>query len=226
MRIYAKQVPPEYQESPLFMDEWPENVFTFGNRDYNAHAERLEDIRRSLETAAEEFERLQAGDFSCYVGGYSFKEILFNYLPRDDGREYTRAERLKMVQLVNNYCDCSSSDENEILCDVLELITGNKYDYATIRGCCQGDWQEIIYPAGYGREWLDAFECEYFNTGAEWRISENDPENDDNYYMYTHAWRIDDIRAEIAAAAGVDPCDVVLYEFTGWNRSPEYKEVS
>lgn len=224
MKVYAKQIPPEYQESPLFMGDWPENVFVFGNKWLTDHAGRLEDIRRGLEDIAEEYERLQAG----YYQNYSLSELLNNYLPRDDRRDYTRAERLKMVQLANDhyFYTNSSDDESELLCDVLELITGQKYDYATIRGCCQGDWQDIIYPVEYGRDWLSDFETEYFNTGAEWRISENDPENDDCYYFYSHSWSDDGIRDEIAAAAGVDPGDVILYQFTGWSRSPEYMEVS
>lgn len=217
MKIYAKQVPPEYQESPLFIgDCWPENVFVFGNRHYTAHAERLEDIKQAL------------CDVYDVCQGWSYIKKLEYIIPkRDDGREYTRAERLQLVRLAKNYQEYSynSSDENALLCDALELITGQKYDFSTIRGCCQGDWQEIIYPAEYGREWLDAFEREYFNTGAEWRISENDPESDDNYYFYSHSWNDDGIREEIAAAAGVEPGAVVLYQFTGWSRSPEYKEV-
>ena len=217
MKIYAKQVPPEYQESPLFMDDWPENVFVFGNRYFTDRAGRLEDIKQALE------------DISDVCNGYGYTNNLFDVIPgRDDGRKYTRPERLQLVRLAKNYTEYSnnSDDENEILCDVLELITGQKYDYATIRGCRQGDWQEIIYPAEYAREWLRDFETEYFNTGAEWRISENDPESDDNFYVYTHAWSDDGIRAEIAAAAGVDPGDVILYSFTGWSKIPNYSEVS
>lgn len=223
MKIYAKQVPPEYQESPLFMEEWPENVFVFGNRHFTDHAGRLEDIRRGLEDIAEEYERLQDG----YYQNYSLTEILNDYLPGDGRAPYTRPERLELVKLAQNYTEYSnsSSDENEILCDVLELITGRAWEYGTLRGCCQGDWQEIIYPAEYGPDWLSDFETEYFNTGAEWSISENDPENNDNYYFYSHSWNDDGTRAEIAAAAGVDPCDVILYSFTGWSKTPEYMEV-
>ena len=225
MKIYAKQVPPEYQESPLFMGEcWPENVFVFGHRDFNDHSGRLEDIRRGLENIAETFGDMQNGE--SWTRNGNLHAAIWYELPRDSGSGYTRAERLRIVELSNNYCNCRSYDENDILCDVLELITGQKYENGTIRGCCQGDWQEIIYPAEHGREWLDHFETEYFNTGAEWRISENDPESDDNYYMYTHNWSDDDIRAEIAAAAGVDPGDVILYTFTGWSKTPEYREVS
>ena len=39
MKIYALQVDPEIQESPLFLDEefFPENINVFGNRYFNAH---------------------------------------------------------------------------------------------------------------------------------------------------------------------------------------------
>ena len=216
MKIYAKQVPPEYQESPLFMEEWPENVFVFGNRHFQDHAGRLEDIRRGLE------------DISDVCNGYgctnNLHAAIWYEMPRDSGAPYTRAERLELVKLAKNYTEYSnsSSDENEIFCAVLELITGQKYEYATIRGCCQGDWQEIIYPAAYGREWLQCFEMEYFNTGTEWSVNVDGC----NVSVYTYSWKDDETRAEIAAAVGVDPGDVILYSFTGWSRTPEYMEVS
>lgn len=211
MKIYAKQIPPEFQESPLFHGDefWPENVYVFGNRHFNSHSGRLEDIKRALE------------DIYDVCQGWSHYSNLADVMPaRDDGREYTRAERLTFARLAKNYFEYrnSSSDENEILRDVLELITGQKYKNTTIRGCCQGDWQDIIYPAEYGRDWLECFETEYFNTGAEWII-------DEDWSVYTHVWSSDGIREEIANAAGVDPADVVLLEFTGWSRSPEYREV-
>lgn len=214
MKIYAKQVPPEYQESPLFMEDWPKNVFAFGNRDFVDHSGRLDDIRAALDDLAGAWDDLTSGAPAFYN---SWIDAIQEHFPSDDGREYTRAERLKIADLAIAYCE-SSSDESALLRDALELITGQKYENATIRGCCQGDWQEIIYPAEYGREWLDNFETEYFNTGAEWII-------DDDYSVYTHAWNDDGIRAEIAAAAGVDPCDIILYTFTGWSKTPEYMEV-
>lgn len=217
MKIYAKQVPPEYQESPLEFCDWPENVYVFGNRHFTDRAGRLEDIKQAL------------ADIYDICNGWSCYSKLSDVMPaRDDGREYTRDERLTLARLAANHAECSynSDDECALLCDVLELITGQKYDYTTIRGCCQGDWQEIIYPAEYGREWLRDFETEYFNTGAEWRISEGTPDSDDNYYFYSHSWSDDGTRDEIAAAAGVDPGDVILYTFTGWSKTPEYREVS
>lgn len=38
MKIYAKQISPEYQESPLFLGDefWPEGIILDGNRDYKS----------------------------------------------------------------------------------------------------------------------------------------------------------------------------------------------
>lgn len=223
MKIYAKQVPPEYQESPLFMYEWPENVYVFGNRDYNDHAGRVADIRGALENIADIYGDMQNGE--SWTRNGNLHAAIWYELPRDNGAGYTRAERLQIVQLANDYCNCRSYQENDILCAALEIVTGRKYENATIRGCCQGEWQDIIYPAEYGAEWLDYFETEYFNTGAEWRINENDPDGDENYYMYTHAWNNDGIRAEIAAAVGSAPEDVILQVFDGWTKTAKYQEV-
>ena len=223
MKIYAKQVTPEHQESPLFMEEWPENVYVFGNRHYKDHGgDYIENIKNSMYDAADELKALPRG------GSYydSFIDILADLIPEaENKKEYSRADRLKWRALLLKFDDGAISDDDAITA-ALELITGNEYEYATIRGCCQGDWNNIIYPAEYGREWLEYFEIEYFNTGDEWQISEGSPDADDCYYFYSHAWNDDGKRAEIAAAAGVDPADVVLYVFNGYIKTPEYRTVT
>lgn len=225
MKVYAKQVPPEYQQSPLFMEDWPANVFVFGNRDFTDHSGRLDDIRRGLENIADTFDEMQRG--AAWTRNGDLHAAIWYELPRDSGAGYTRAERLQIVELAIDYCGAmNSSSENDALCAALELVTGQKYEHAQITGSTQSDWNNVIYPAEYGREWLCIFEAEYFNTGDEWEISENAPESIDCYYFYTHEWSDDGKRAEIAAAAGVDPGDVILYTFTGWSRTPEYMEVS
>lgn len=42
MKIYAKQVNPEYQESPIFYDGcFPDNIAVCGNRDFNRHCPEI-----------------------------------------------------------------------------------------------------------------------------------------------------------------------------------------
>lgn len=228
MKIYAKQVPPEYQESPLFsFGDWPENVFVFGNNHFNQHDEYLQYIRKGLEDAAMEWDALQVGH-----GWYtSWIDVLDDLLsPWDSRGPYTREERKQWADLCDQYCEARSADENDILCDALELISGQKWENGTLRGCCQGDWQEIIYPAEYGRNWLEEFEAEYFNTGTEWIVHDeieapDSPEDISGYSIYCYGWNNDLIREEIAGAAGCAPEDIHLYTFSGWSRSASYEEV-
>ena len=223
MKIYAKQVTPEYQESPLFMGDWPENVYVFGNRYFNDRGgDYIENIKDSMYEAADELKELARG------GSYydSFIDIIADILPAPTNKkEYSRADRLKWRALLLNF-DAGAINDDDAITTALQLITGDEYAAAEIRGCCQSEWNNIIYPAKYGAEWLREFEIEYFNTGAEWRINEGSPDSDDEYYFYTHAWSGDGQRAEIASAAGVDPADIVLYAFDGYEKTPVYREVS
>lgn len=224
MKIYAKQIALEHQESPLFMEEWPENVYVFGNDYFCRHIDvTIENIKNSMYDAADELKRLLRGEFA--PGEYSLIEILNDFLQAENGREYSRADRLKWRALLLNF-DAGAIDDDDAITTALQLITGDEYNAATIRGCCQNEWNNIIYPAKYGAEWLREFEIEYFNMGDEWRITEGDPDSDDTYYFYTHERSDDGKRAEIAAAAGVDPADVVLYVFDGYTRTAEYRMIT
>ena len=51
MKVYAKQIAPEYQESPLFIDGcFPNNIAVCGNRDFNTHKpEIFEKVQTVLE---------------------------------------------------------------------------------------------------------------------------------------------------------------------------------
>lgn len=229
MKYYTRQIAPEYQESPLYMEDWPENVYVFGNRYYTEHAEELQDIRAALYNIAEEWEAMQDG--RPYTK--NLHAAIWYELPRDSGKGYTRAERLEIVQLAEECADCFSwSDEEiKIMLRALEIAHGEEYDSATIRGCCQGDWQKIIYPARHGRGWLEAFEAEYFNTGTEWEIHDGeeapeDPEDISGYSVYCVSWNEAGQRQEIADVIGCDPSDVIMYEFTGYARTACYKEIS
>ncbi len=220
MKIYAKQVPPEYQESPLFLgdDFWPENVHVYGNRDYKEHG-NYNDTSRALDQLGQDIDDMRGG---CgWNAGGNLESLLQYYFPREN--PYVRAERLRVLDIVATFWEyrAGSYEERAAVLEIMEMRDGIKYEAGTIHGCCQGDWQEIIYPAEYGRDWLEHFEMEYFNTGSEWII---DPDGE-HVSVYAYSWNNDGIRAEIAAAASVDPADVILLAFNGWKRTPEYAEV-
>lgn len=232
MKVYAKQVAPEYQESPLFIDGFfPEDIAVCGNRDYKEHCPEVFERIYTVLSVGELAEVLE--DCNGWKDWYkNITEVITDYLPPEKAKYSTR-DIGALKKLVLQYAECSRREEDSILCAVLSIVTGQEWDCRIIRGCCQSDWNYIYYPvANWSRGALEAFEIEYFNTGSEWIIDEGkfDPENDipsniNGYSVYCTSWNDEGIKKEIADSEGVDPADVVLYAFEGWNRTAQYREV-
>lgn len=194
MKIKAYQVAPEYQEAPLWLfDEMPEGVEIWGNKDYKRHTSATFD---------EVLECLEYGNFSDF--------------------EFTGYKAQRLEELCNKYGTRGADDEG-IIAEALSIVTGQKWEYKQISGCCQSDWNYIYYrPEEWTENALEYFEIEYFNTGNEWRIE--DEEGDDMGNVYTHEWNDDERKREIAENIGVDPDEVTLYLFDGWTKTAKYKE--
>ena len=137
-----------------------------------------------------------------------------------------------MKQLVLKYSDCKSSEEDQILVDVLSIVTGEKWGYKQISGCCQRDWNYIYYPVRHWtKETLNLFEIMYFNTGTEWIIHDEEteperPEDIRGYSIYCVGWNDGLIKKEIADATDANIDEVTLYFFDGNISVPTYKEAS
>ena len=194
MKIKAYQIAPEYQETPLWLfDEMPEGVEICGNKDY---------IRHTSATFDEVLECLEYGDFSDF--------------------EFTGYKAERLEELCNKYGTRGADDEG-IIAEALSIVTGQKWEYKQISGCCQSDWNYIYYrPEEWTAKALEYFEIEYFNIGNEWRIE--DEEGDDMGNVYTHEWNDDEKKREIAENIGVDPDEVTLYLFDGWTKTAKYRE--
>lgn len=230
MKIYAKQVPPEYQESPLFLGEefFPDDIILDGNRDYQSHTTPLYDrILQAYDEAAEHLEELQLHRRNATYGNVT--EIVNDFFPALEYREkpYNTREIGAIRRALELY-GTRDYYNGRYITAMLDAITGQDWRNGTIKGCCQGDWQNVLYPAhAWSRERLEAFETEYFNTGTEWMVHDGPdaPETPDDicgYSVYVTSWREDDVKREIADAAGSDPDDVIMYHFTGWTRSAQY----
>lgn len=220
-KIIARQVPPEFQESPLTWGDWPEGVILYGNRDYNDHPRDFaRNLERNLGELADAWDDFNNG-LSAWHG--SWADALADLVTPDGRPEYTREERKNAWPgLLARYCE--DGDAPEILAAALTLITGREWDCCTLRGCCQGDWQYCIYDAtiwtGHG---LECLEMEYFNTGSEWTFEEETEGGCCSVYCYE--WSDDGIRREIADAAGVEPEEVQLLKFAGYVQTAKYEEV-
>jgi hypothetical protein len=229
MKIYAKQVPPEYQKSPLLMDwkhERPENLYIWGNRHFvGCNVEKIDALWVHVIEAAEYLWEMRHGRHQ----EQSWADVLGDLIPKTAG-DWTRAERVQWAEILADPRPLYSSKKYEILCAGLGMLTGRRWDWCTLRGCCQSDWQECIYPADdWDGESLERLEAEYFNTGTEWIIHDEEtppecPEDVSGFSGYCTAWNDDGIKREIAEAVGGSPADVILYKFTGYARRAEYEE--
>ena len=233
MKIYAKQVSPEYQESPLFLGDefFPDNIAVFGNRDYK---ERCPDFINKV------WEVLRQGELADVLENVkewadwykNATEATNDYLPPEHGGRYSTNAIHALKNYVIDFSSCPCSREYEILRKVLSIVTGKKWDHRMISGCCQSDWNYIFYPVDkWTREQIGVFETEYFNTGTEWIVHDEDtdpesPEEISGFSIYCVSWNTEGIKKEIAGAVpDGDPADVVLYEFAGYSRTAVYREV-
>lgn len=226
MKYYARQIEPEYQTRPLEFDGIDTDYINItGNRHYT---ERVSLLFEAVRDALHSGEISEAWNEENERGPLA--DAIRDIIPPHGRGEYTQEEAENAAQIATDYY--YGADENASICDLLEIVTGQPWKWCTLRGCCQGDWVEAFYPANaWTRETLEAFETEYFNTGTEWEIHDgddapDDPEEISGYSVYCHAWRDDDRRAELAAAIGCEPSDVIMYAFEGYTRTAVYKEVS
>ena len=215
MTIYAKQVPPEYQDSNFDIANY-ENIILTGNRNYNEHwPEWAKNLSERMTEAINALYYIQSGR------GYydNWEEVLNDLLPPQGRGEYTRAERKQWVSILEKFIE-----QNARLCSALSLMTSKTWDWCDLHGSSQGEWIECFYMEDqYNREYLEVLEAEYFNTGTEWHITEDG--DDIGYYQYCTGWNDDMIRNEIAETTGANPSDIILLKFTGWTRTASYEEV-
>lgn len=231
--IYTRQVAPEFQESPIFFDDmFPDNIAVCGNDRLIAHTPAVFDrVFDALENGelAEALDDIKNGGY--YSSFYKNATQAINDLLEPEKARYSTRDIHALKEFVNAYTEAGSREENNILCKVLSIVTGREWDWQTITGCCQGDWNEVFYPVDdWSREALAAFETMYFNTGSEWIIHDEEntpegPEEVNGYSCYIVADTEEGIKKELAAVAGCAPSDIVMWEFDKFIRVPQYKAV-
>jgi len=221
MKIYARQVEPEYQESPYYMfkdeDCYNEIIVTGNRRFIGKKTEEFKTIENYIDDAYYEL---------CGIGADSnfnnITELVNHYFPPCHKKAYSTKE-IKRWRDALTYIVENENVEN-YYCEMLSLYTGIEYSYADIRGCSQGDWNGLYYPTSYSDDFVKTFEIEYFNTGTEVIIhdEEFEPENEEDisgYALYCYTY---DIKKEIAEHCNVAEDDVIFYEVCGYSRRANY----
>lgn len=236
MKIYARQVNPEYQESPLFLDDesFPENIAVCGNRDYKERLPevfaRVRDVLNAGELATE-LEYI-AGGHTFYAAYTTATEAITAYLPPVHKDKYSTKDIHALKMAVMDYAEAGRSlDEESALLRALDAVTGKEWACREIHGVCQGDWNQVYYPADeWSPEALAEFEAEYFNTGTEWIIHDGEtapegPEDIDGFSFYCTEWDDEKTRQRIREERGTAPDDeVILYKWAGYTQIPRYEK--
>lgn len=218
--IYARQVPFDLQESPLWIDVYPENEFPVivpGRNlfweskwaDLYRHIEESYDIIASFyEEISDKFNRENA-----FYKNYTelFQDYYFSKF------ELPVKLSTKIVHDLKEYMKLYGTRkyyEGDVFVEILSILTGLEWRKTTIRGCCQSDWADIVYI--YKSINLHEFENLYFNLGTEWEIHDNENEVNvvediDGYYMYLTESDYDDVRNRLAKEFNCAPDDIVLF---------------
>lgn len=138
------------------------------------------------------------------------------YLP---GALY-RWEKIKKALEYSSYYGITP----EAITQVLPAITGEKWVYYTLRGCCQGDIAHLIYKDGtIDENTLHYIEAVYFNTGIEICVIDdegNPPKSVMEFYENGYFDYIPDACIDsISEFTGTDKSNLKLYElipYTGY----------
>lgn len=222
MKYKAYQVAPEYQESPLFSSDefFPDNIAVCGNRDYIEHCPEVFERVYNVLSVGELAEVLEnRNEWKQWYKNIT--EAIVEYLPPEmPGKvKYSTQDIGALKKLVLKYAWCKSHEEHPILCAILTVVTGQKWNCKIIHGYGQSDWNYIYYPSD---EWtvkeLKYFEAEYFNEGTEWSIQD---ESGEEVYIYVHEYGQE--KNEISKALGINTADIVLYWFDGWTKTEKYR---
>lgn len=223
-KVYARQIPPEFQESPFdwYGEEYIQNdTAIFGNPHFKKCGSDVLEIFGCLDTISEELENVASNGF-----GYKNKTAVFmDYIPPKNKKHYSTKNIHDLIYIFEN----KKYWENDEFTAILSIVYGKEYDYKLIRGCCQGDWNYFFYPvADFDNENISFLEDEYFNLGTEWIIHDEEkapesPEDISGYGFYAHGWNEEKIKEEIANAEGISPDDVIIYCFNGYSRNVLYK---
>ena len=128
--IYVRVRENEYVDTSIYMEGFLDGVCIYGNRRYYFWGD--EDDRRLYD------------NINKYLDDDSDIEDIKYYCRVDD-------EQANEIHDILDKCYHQRIiTEDELFPDIMEAVTGQKYYHSTIRGVCQGDWAECIYPEEYG----------------------------------------------------------------------------
>ena len=204
MKVYARQIEPEFQDPNMFMIDHSGNYIW------------IDDIYRDICILPNgRYRDYMPDDIRELYDMFNRGELDTDSLEELSGRNLSDEEKAKFTELLEMYDNTKWSREldQQLFLAAILILKQKPYSFRTIRGCCQGDWADILYPSEeFTDDDVKNFESEYFNLGSQWIIHDETtdpegPEDIDGYSIYCHDSDENAVRSEIASATGCDPAD-------------------
>lgn len=216
MKIYMKQIPPECQDSLPYID-FDDQAKEMGvNIEGGRHFQSF--LSSAYERAQKAYEDYDEWTIEHYYDG-KITEYLNGYLTKKNGKKFSTVEASKIKKAFE-----SGDYFVDIAAEVLTITEGEKYVFASLRGCCQDDCVDCVLPEKYEND-TEYYASMFFNTGDEYqiRIAEDDEDvNADNftdggdvYCDYFTEWREDDQKKRVAEEYGLTAADVTMFKIAG-----------
>lgn len=225
-KLFARIAPPDYIDMEVYFDFKEEaaqgyvTVIHDDSRRYSGYkSPEWNYIEEVIDRVSYYLDNLVSYESPAYYKRFS--DVLDDYLPGwENGKKRSGTLIHKWKEAVRAYDE--NGLENETACELLELYTGKKWDYAGISGSCQGDSATVYFPhienETKRKKWIDALSAYYFGTGCEIEIydGENEPEDADEISGYWDYIPIPyptetEIKNYLSEETGIAPENIVLY---------------
>lgn len=227
MKIYARQINPEYQENTFFEDFeycYTEDLIICGNKYFKKMIR--DDYALVLEILNDGYLADTLDNIVNYNSHYEFDtcaeaiEYYFNDVQWSGEPTYEDYAIITEVLL-----DQHSFNSAEAFCKLLTVVTKREWNCKEIYGCAQGDWNNVFYvKSNYSDEALKEIETLYFNLGSEWIVHDYDEipecaEDIEGYSIYCTNY---DEKRFFCTEFNTSADEIVLYKFDGYKRVPKY----
>ena len=225
-KLFARIAPPDYIDMETYFDFKEEaaqgyvTVIHDDSRRYSGYkSPEWNYIEEVIDRVSYYLDNLVSYESPAYYKRFS--DVLDDYLPGwENGKKRSGTLIHKWKEAVRAYDE--NGLEDETACELLELYTGKKWDYAGISGSCQGDSATVYFPhienETERKRWIDALSAYYFGSGCEVEIhdGENEPEDADEISGYWDYIPIPyptetEIKNYLSEQTGIEPENIVLY---------------
>lgn len=229
MQYHFYKVNPEIQESPfeLYNENFDFEFYNvWGNNEFKSFISPFfDEILENADNAGNELNELNI--YGKDEISTTKTETINYYFTKKNKRNFSPKE----ISIMNECCiDIFLNKTNlhkgwnleiaDSIAKIMSIISGEKWEYTQIYGCCQGDVNILFYNSNdFTEKDIRNIETEYFNLGEEYSMSEQcDPDEfihnlqEDIYGFYVHEWEEEEKKKELASYVDCDIKDVYIHD--------------